>query len=54
MTRTTILERNIDDDLWLELVLAMAYVKINRPMRVVQNLSLNKVYTYKLPNLSHL
>ena len=39
ITRATILEENIDDDLWPELVLAMTYVKNNRLTRAVQNLS---------------
>ena len=31
MTRVTILEANIDDKLWPELVLVMTYIKNNRP-----------------------
>lgn len=54
MTRVTILEMNINDDLWLELVLAMMYMKNNRPTRAVQNLSSYEIYTHKLPNLSYL
>ena len=54
MTRATILEGNIDDDLWPELVLAMTYVKNNRPTRAVQNLSPHEAYTHELPDLSHL
>lgn len=55
LTRATILEGNIDDDLWLELVLAMTYVKNNRPTRALQNnLSPYEAYTHELPNLSHL
>ena len=54
MTRATILEGNIDDDLLPELVLAMTYVENNRPTRALQNLGPYKVYTHKLPDLSHL
>ena len=54
MTRATILKRNIDDDLWPKLILAMTYVKNNRPTRAVQNLSPYEAYTHKLPDLSHL
>lgn len=54
MTRATILEGNIDDDLWPELVLAMTYVKKNRPTRALQNLSPHEAYTHELPDLSHL
>ena len=35
ITRATILEGNIDDDLWPELVFAMAHVKNNRPRRAI-------------------
>ena len=54
MTRATILEGNINDDLWPKLVLAMTYVKNNWPTRAVQNLSPYKAYIHKLPDLSHL
>ena len=54
MTRATILEGNIDNDLWPELVLAMTYVKNNRFTKAVQNLSPHEAYTHKLPDLSHL
>lgn len=54
MTRATILERNINNDLWPELVLAITYMKNNWSTRALQNLSLYKAYTRKLPNLSHL
>ena len=53
MTRATILEGNIDNNLWIELVLLITYIKSNRPTRVVQNLSPYKIYIHKLPNLSH-
>lgn len=53
MTRVTILERNINNNLWPELVFTITYVKNNWPTKAVQNLSPHKVYTYKLPDLSH-
>lgn len=52
--RVIILEKNIDDDLWPELILAITYVKNNWPTRAVQNLTPHEAYTHKLPNLSHL
>ena len=54
MTKATILEKNIDDDLWPELILAIMYVKNNWPTRAIQNLSSYKVYIYELSNLFHL
>ena len=54
MTRATILERNINDDLWPELVLAMTYVKNNWLTRAVQKFSPHKAYIHTLSNLSHL
>ena len=54
MTRAIILEENTNNDLWLELLLAIMYMKNNWPIRVIQNLSPNKAYTHKLSNLSHL
>lgn len=53
ITRATILEANIDDDLSLKLIFAMTYLKNNCFMKALQNnLSLYKTYTYELPNLS--
>lgn len=54
MTRATILEGNIDDELWPELVLAMTYVKNNRPTRALQNLSPHEAHSQEPSNLSHL
>lgn len=54
MTRATILKGNIDNDLWLELVLAMTYMKNNRPIKIVQNLSPHEAYSHKLFDISHL
>ncbi len=54
MTRVTILKSNIDDDLWPELVLAMTYVKNNRPTRALQDLSPYESYTHEPPDLAHL
>ena len=55
MTRATILERNIDDDLWPELVLTMTYIKNNRPTRALQgNISPHEVSTKEAHNLAHL
>lgn len=49
-----ILESNIDDNLWPELVLAMTYIKNNWPTRALQNISPHKAHFYKQPNLTHL
>ena len=54
MTRATILEGNIDDDLWPELVLAMTYVKNSRPTKALQNLSPYEALTQDHPDISHL
>lgn len=35
MIRATILKKNIDDHLWPKLMLAMTYVKNNRPMKAL-------------------
>ncbi len=39
MTRATILEGNIDDELWPEIVLAMTYIKNNRPTKALPSIS---------------
>lgn len=54
MTRATILEGNIDDELWPELVFAMTYIKNSRPTRALQNLSPHEVHFHEQPNLTHL
>lgn len=54
MIRTTILEGNIEDKLWLELVLAMTYIKNSCSTRVLANdLSLHKAHFHEKPDLSH-
>lgn len=35
MTRATILEGNIDDELWPEIILAMTYIKNNCPTKAL-------------------
>ncbi len=54
MTRVTILEGNIDNDLWSELVLAMTYIKNSRPIRALKNISPHKAHFHKQPNLTYL
>ena len=55
MTRATILEGNIDDDFWPELVLTMTYIKNSRITKALpQNLSPYKALTRDRPNISHL
>lgn len=54
MTRATILEGNIEDELWPELILAMTYIQNSRPTRALANdLSPHKIYFHKKPGLSH-
>ncbi len=54
MTRATILEGNIEDELWPELVLAMTYIKNSRPTRALANdLSPHEVHFREKPDLSH-
>lgn len=55
MTRATILEGNINDELWPELVLAMNHIKNSRPTRALaNNLSPHKAHFHEKPDLSHL
>lgn len=54
MTKTTILENNIDNNLWPELVLAITYIKNSQPIRVLQKISPHIVHFHKEPNLTHL
>lgn len=55
MIRATLLEGNIDDNRWSELVLAMTYVKNSRPTKALpQNLSPYKALTRDHPDISHL
>ena len=54
MTRATILEGNIDDDLWPELVLAMTYIKNSRPTKALDNLSPHEAHFHEQPSLTHL
>ena len=54
MMRATIFEENINDKLSPELVLAITYIKNNRPTRALQNLSPHKVHSQEPSNLTHL
>lgn len=54
MTRVTILDRNIDDKFWPELILAIIYVKNRRPIKVLQSLSPHKSLTQDYLNIFHL
>lgn len=54
MTRAIILEDNIDNDLWPELVLAMTYIKNSRPTQALKNITPYKTQFYKQPDLTHL
>ena len=55
MTRATILEGNIDDKLWPELVLGRTYIKTKRPTRALaNNISPHEAHFHEQPDLSHL
>lgn len=41
ITIATILEKNIEDNLWSKLIFVMIYIKNNWPTRALQNLSLH-------------
>lgn len=54
ITRAKILEGNIDDDLWPELIINTTYIKNCRPTRALNNLSPHKAHFHKQLNLTHL
>ena len=55
MTRSTILEGNIDNKLWPELVIAITYIKNSRPTRVLaNNQSPHEAHFHKKADLSYL
>ena len=54
MTKVTILEGNINDEICPELILAMIYVRNNRPTRALQNISPHKALFSEPFNLPHL
>lgn len=55
MARATILEGNLSDDLWPEVILAMTYIKNFRPTKALGNNSTpyNAQYNEN-PDISHL
>lgn len=54
ITRTTILKENIEDKLWLDLVLVITYIKNNRATKALANdLRPNEAHFYEKPNLSY-
>ena len=54
MMRATILEDNINDDLWPELVLVMTYIKNSQPTRALKNISPHEAHFHEQPYLVHL
>ena len=54
MTKATILEGNIDNDLWSERVLAMTYIKNSRPTQALKNISPYEAQFHEQPDLTHL
>lgn len=53
MTQAIILVRNIDDDLWLEIILIMTQVKIIPLITSLENKNIYKIYFNKTSKLSH-
>lgn len=53
MTRIIILEDNIDDNLWPELMLVTTHIKNNWPTRAIQDQNSYELYTYKRSDLIH-
>ncbi len=54
MRRATIVEGNIDDELWPEIILAMTYLKNNRPTRTLpSNTTLHKAQSQEAADISH-
>lgn len=54
MTRAKILEENIDDDLWPEIILARTQVKNVRPTHALEGGNPHQALFDKLPNVNHL
>lgn len=55
MTRATILEGNIDDELWPEIILAMTHIKNNRQTRALpSNTTPHEAQSQETANISHL
>lgn len=54
MAHATILDGNIDDDLWPEIILAMTHVKNVRPTSSLEDKNPHEVHFNKTPELSHL
>lgn len=54
ITRATILEGNIDNDLLPELMLVMTHIKNSQLTRGVQDLSSHKLYSQNSPDLADL
>lgn len=54
MTHATILDRNIDDDLWLEVILAMSQIKNVKPIKALEGNNPHKAHFKKSPNINYL
>ena len=54
MTRATILEGNLDDELWPETVLAMTYVKNVRPTKALNGDNPYHTQQKSQPDIQHL
>ena len=54
ITKATILEGNIDNNLWQELVLAITYIKNSQPTQALKNISPYKNPFHDQPNVTYL
>lgn len=54
MTQATILEGNLDDDLWPEVILTMTYVKNVRPTKALEGKTPHLAQNDNNPNIQHL
>lgn len=55
MTKATILEGNIKDKLYFELMLVITFIKNNNPKKILaNNFNFYKAHFYKKLDLSHL
>ena len=54
MTRATILERSINNDFYLKLVLTITYIKNSYPTKVLQKLNSYEALTQDYSNIAHL
>lgn len=55
MTHISILEENINDNLWHKILLTITYIENNKPTKaLLYNIKSQETQNQKVPNLSHL